>query len=291
MTSLARQLEKLAIPGQPSYKQLSTKKSIPSLLFQPDDIADISIDTIFSLSLNGLEELVSIDPSFVEFEDSLFSESCKDFERMVQTKDVLESVDEKVGRFLRLLSPYFLLKPAHKCLEWLIRVFRVNVYNVDLLMECVLPYYQTCLFARVVQLLPLNPTSRWHWLHPIKKTGSPLSKLTLTQHCLIDLSFLVFVCEAVPASLRACQHSLSSSSCPVLSLYTSTVLGVLEMASPVTEELVVRLIPYIDEGLKWKSLEYRASTYMVVSQLAALVQMEDKLVVYMVERVSKVSEE
>ena len=189
MTSLARQLEKLAIPGQPSHKQLSSKKDLPSFLFQPDEVADISIDTIFSLALNGLEKLVSIDSSFVDFEDSLFSESCKGFERTIQTRDVLENVDEQVGCFLRLMSPYFLLKPAQKCLEWLIRVFRVNVYNVDVLMECVLPYYQTRLFARVVQLLPLRGLSRWHWLYPVKKTGSPLSKLTLTQHCLTDLSF------------------------------------------------------------------------------------------------------
>ena len=99
----------------------------------------------------------------------------------------------------------------------------------------------------------------------------------------------MFVCESVPASLRVGHHSLTSSSRPVLSLYTSMVLDVLAMANPVTEELMVRLVPYMEEGLKWKSLEYKASTYMVVSQLAALVHMEDKLVVYLVERVSKVS--
>lgn len=290
MTFLAKQLEKLAIPGQLSHKQLSSRKNLPSFLFQPEDVADISTDTIFSLALNGLEELVSMDPSFAEFEDSLFCESCKGFERLMQAKEVLNDVDDKVGRFLRLLSPYFLLKPAHKCLEWLIRVFRVNSYNVDVLMECVLPYYQTRLFARMVQLLPLkdHALSRWQWLLPVKKTGSPLSKLTFTQHCLTDLSFLVFVCECVPASLSVFQRSPVGSSRPVLSLYTSTVLEVLETASPVTEDLVVRLMPFVDKGLKWKSLEYRASTYMVVSQLAVLVDMEDKLVVSIVELVSKV---
>lgn len=288
MTSLAKQLEKLAIPGQPSYKHLSSKRNIPSFLFQPDEVANISIDTIFSLALNGLEELVSRDPTFVEFEDSLFSERCKGFERTMQTKEVLADVDKKVGSFLRLLSPYFLLKAAHKCLEWLIRVYRVNSFNVDVLMECVLPFYQTRLFARVVQLLPIKSLPRWRWLHPVKNTGSPLSKLTLTQHCLTDLSFLVFVCECVPASLNACRHSSSSSSHYVISLYTSTVLDVLEMANPVTEDLVVRLMPYVNKGLKMKSLEYRASTYMVLSQLAVLVDMDDKLVVTIVELVCKV---
>ena len=288
MTSLAKQLEKLAIPGHPKHKQLNSKKNVPSLLYQPEDAADISTDTIFALGLNGFEQLVSMDTSFAEFESSLFCESCRVFERSMQTKQVLETVDERVGCFLRLLSPYFLLRPAQKCLEWLIRVFRVNTYNVDVLMECVLPYYQTRLFARVVQLIPLKTLPRWNWLYPVKKTGSPLSKLTLAQHCLTDLSFLVFVCESVPASLGVCQHSSATPSNLVLSLYTTTALDVLEMANPVTDELVMRLIPFICKGLSWNNMEYRASSYIVVSQLAVLVNMDDRLVVDILELVVKV---
>ena len=291
MTSLANQLQKLAIPGQPSFQQLTAKKRTPSFLFQPEEVGDITIDTIFSLGQNGLEELISMDPSFVEFENHLFSDSCKGFERTMQTKEVLEDVDKKLGTFLRLLSPYFMLKPAHKCLEWLVRVFRVHCHNVDALMECVLPYYQTLLFVRVVQLIPLkdHALSKWVWLQPVKRSGSRLSKLTLTQHCLSDLSFFVFVCKCVPASLKAClRSSASNASRPSISLYTSTVLDVLETASPVTEDLVMRLMPYVKKGLKSENSEYKASTYMIVSQLAVVVDMEDVLVANLVELVCKV---
>lgn len=288
MTSLAKQLQKLAIPGQPSLRQVASKKR-PSLLFDAKEAADIDVDTIFSLGTNGLEELISIDRSFSEFERSLFHESCKDFERTVQMKDVLEDVDEKISSFLRRLSPYFLLKPAQKCLEWLIRVFRINSFNVDAIMECVLPYYETKLFARVVQLLPLkDPSSTWHWLRPIQKAGSPLSKLTLVQHCVSVQSFLIFVCEMVHRSLKVHKHSSASAPRVVVAFYTSTILEVLETASPVSEDLVSRLLPYIIKGLRSSNVDYRAASFMVTSQLSSVAKLQERLHCSLIETVCKV---
>ena len=70
--------------------------------------------------LNGLEELETINPVFHEFIGSLFGDSALTFERSVQTKEINEKLDAKVRRFLIHLSPYCLLKPAQKALEWLI---------------------------------------------------------------------------------------------------------------------------------------------------------------------------
>ena len=288
MTSLAKQLQKLALPGQPSLRQVASKKK-PSLLFDAKEAADIDVDTIFSLGTNGLEELISIDQSFSEFERSLFNASCKDFERTVQTNEVLEDVDEKISSFLRKLSPYFLLKPAQKCLEWLIRVFRINSFNVDAIMECVLPYYETKLFARVVQLLPLkDPSSTWHWLRPIQKAGSPLSNLTLVQHCISVQPFLIFVCEMVHRSLKVHKHSSASAPRIVLAFYASTILKVLETALPISEDLVSRLLPYIIKGLKSSSMDYRAASYMVTSQLSSVAKLKEQLYCSLIETVCKV---
>ena len=288
MTSLAKQLQKLAIPGQPSLRHVTSKKK-PSLLFDPKEAADIDIDTIFSLGVNGLEELISIDRSFTDFETSLFQESCKDFERTVQMKDVLEDLDEAIASFLRRLSPYFLLKPAQKCLEWLIRAFRVTSFNVDAVMECILPYYETKLFARVVQLLPLkDPLSTWHWLRPIQRAGSPLSKLTLVQHCISVQPFLVFVCEMVPRSLKVHKRSPASSSRTVVAFYVSTVSAVLETETSISEELVLRLLPFILKGLKSSNVEYRAASYMVTSQLSCKAKLLEQLYCSLVETICKV---
>lgn len=69
---------------------------------------------------NGLEELLGIEPAFVEFMDTLFSSASMDLQRSVQSKEVNKKLDKDIDLFLTRLSPYFLLKPALKCIEWLI---------------------------------------------------------------------------------------------------------------------------------------------------------------------------
>lgn len=288
MTSLARQLERLAIPGQPSLKQLVSKKRA-SLLFDRKEAADIDIDTFYSLGCNGLEELISIDPTFAQFEDTLFQESCKEFERSVQTPDVLVELDKNLSVFLRRVSPYFLLKPAQKCLEWLIQAYRVNSYNVNDVMECILPFYETKLFARVVQLLPLkSSSSEWHWLRPLQRAGSPLSRLALVQHCISVPAFLVFICEMVSKSIAANKHSPPGSLRSVLALYCTTVVLVLNSELGTSEEIIGRLLPYVLKGLKSRVVDYRAASYMIVGQLASKTALEERVATSLIETATKV---
>lgn len=69
---------------------------------------------------------MGIEPSFQEFQDSLFSRASLTLERSVQSKEVNQKLDEDISLFLCRLSPYFLLKPAHKCLEWLLHRYDVK---------------------------------------------------------------------------------------------------------------------------------------------------------------------
>lgn len=69
---------------------------------------------------NGFEELCLLDSGFEEFERVLFSDTSLTFERSIQTKEVNDSLNQTIRRFLIRLSPYFLLSPAHKALEWLV---------------------------------------------------------------------------------------------------------------------------------------------------------------------------
>ncbi|ESP03634.1 hypothetical protein LOTGIDRAFT_180093 [Lottia gigantea] len=118
MSSLAQQLQRLAVP-QTANLAIHDKER-KSLLFDPKEAANFDKETFFSIGINGLEELSSINPVFREFEKSLFNENAQNFQRAVQTKEVNEKLDETITEFLLHLSPYFLLKPAQKALEWLI---------------------------------------------------------------------------------------------------------------------------------------------------------------------------
>lgn len=291
MTSLAKQLQKLAIPGQPSLARLASTRARASLLFDARQAADIDLDTVFSLGRNGLEELIGLDASFASYEASLFRESCKDFERTVQTRDTLERLDETISRFLWKLSPYFLLKPAQKCLEWLVRAFGVHTHNTDALLECALPYHETRLFARLLQLLPLRgDRSRWHWLLAAQRAGAPLSRLTLVRRCAGDPTLLDFVGGMVRHLSSAAEGSERAGVAlrTVTAFYASTVVAVLETA-PVTEELVSSLLPHLVDGLKSSgNLDRRAASYVIVGQLVSKATLEPRLSTSLIESISKV---
>lgn len=44
--------------------------------------------------------------------------------------------------------------------------FHIHLYNVDSLLACILPYHDTNIFVRVLQLLKIqDATNKWNWLH------------------------------------------------------------------------------------------------------------------------------
>ncbi|XP_019507348.1 PREDICTED: HEAT repeat-containing protein 1 [Hipposideros armiger] len=279
MTSLAQQLQRLALPQ--SDPSLLSRDEVASLLFDPKEAATVDRDTAFAIGCTGLEELLGIDPSFEQFEAPLFSQLAKTLERSVQTKAVNKQLDENISQFLIHLSPYFLLKPAQKCLEWLIRRFHIHLYNQDSLIACVLPYHETRIFVRVIQLLKINNSKhKWFWLLPVKQSGVPLAKGTLITHCYKDLGFMDFICSLVTKSVKVlAEYPGSSAQLRVLlTFYASTIVSALVTAEDISDNIVAKLFPYIQKGLKSSLPDYRAATYMIICQISVKVTMEDTFV-------------
>ncbi|KAK2531529.1 Heatr1 [Columba guinea] len=288
MTSLAEQLKRLALPQtDPSLLQRS---EAASLLFSCREAAAIDRDTFFAIGCTGLEELMAIDPSFEVFQSSLFSSTSKGLERSVQSKAVNQQLDENISLFLIHLSPYFMLKPAQKCLEWLIHRFHIHLYNQDSLIGCVLPYHETKLFVRVIQLLDIkSPTHKWHWMDPIRKPGVPLARGTVITHCYKDLNFMDFICRLVAKSVKVfSEYPGNSAQLRVLLVfYASTIVSALGAAEKITNSIVSMLLPYIQKGLKSSIQDYRAATYMIISQMAVKVTVETSLVHSLMLQISK----
>nr|XP_025964728.1 HEAT repeat-containing protein 1 [Dromaius novaehollandiae] len=288
MTSLAEQLKRLALPqNDPS---LLSRAEAASLLFDCKEAATIDRDTFFAIGCTGLEELMGIDPSFEVFQSSLFSSMSKGLERSVQTKAVNQQLNQNISLFLIHLSPYFMLKPAQKCLEWLIHRFHIHLYNQDSLIGCVLPYHETKLFVRVIQLLNIkNPTHKWHWLDPIRKPGVPLARGTLITHCYKDLDFMDFICRLVAKSVKVfSEYSGNSAQLRVLlAFYASTIVSALGAIEKITDTIVSMLLPYIQKGLKSSVQDYRAATYMIICQITVKVTVETSLVHSLMLQISK----
>ncbi|XP_076844012.1 HEAT repeat-containing protein 1 [Brachyhypopomus gauderio] len=281
MTSLAHQLKRLALPQ--NDPNLLSRREVASVLFEPKDAASMDRSTFYALGCTGLEELLGIEPAFAEFQETLFSQASLSLERSVQDKAVNKQLDRGITLFLTRLSPYFLLKPALKCLEWLVHRFHIHLYNQDSLVACVLPYHETKMFVRVIQLLKIeDPTHRWHWLHGLQKPGVPLARSTLLTHCYKDLSFMDFICTLVTKSVKAYSGAVHDGQCAqlrvVFSFYAAAIVPALEATEKVTDSIIAKLLPYVQLGLKSELVDYKAATYMIVAQLAVQVVMQTGLV-------------
>uniref|UniRef100_A0A7N8YDN3 HEAT repeat-containing protein 1 n=1 Tax=Mastacembelus armatus TaxID=205130 RepID=A0A7N8YDN3_9TELE len=286
MTSLAHQLKRLALPQ--NDPNLLTRREVASLLFDPKDAASMDRSTFYALGCTGLEELLGIEPAFLEFQDTLFSRASLTLERSVQSKEVNEKLDSGISLFLTRLCPYFLLRPAHKCIEWLVHRFHIQLYNADSLLACTLPYHDTNIFVRVLQLLRIkDPTSRWNWLQCLQKPGVPLSRGALITHCYTDLSFMDFICTTVTRSIQVGCSGSGSQLRVIFSFYASTIVPALDAVDKVSDTIVSKLLPYVQRGLKSSLIDYKAATYMIVCQLAVKVVMEASLVDSLAVHISK----
>lgn len=290
MTSLALQLNRLALP--PSDPNVLNRQEVASLLFTSKEAASIDRRTFYALGCNGLEELIGIEPAFEEFQDTLFSLASLGLERGVQSKDINQKLNRDIDLFLIRLSPFILLKPALKCLEWLIHRFHIHTYNEESLVGCVLPYYETKVFTRVIQLLNIKePTNNWNWLHRLQIPGVPLARGVLLIRCCKDLGFMEFVCDLVTKAIMAYSNSIRCGSTAQLrvlfSFYASTIVSALDVAENITDPMMAKLLPHVQLGLKSSIVDHKAATYMIVSHLATKVVMENTLVDSLATQIGK----
>lgn len=262
-TSLAEQLQKLSGPQTSIYKEDKTKAS---LLFDPKEAASKDRDTFYEIGLSGLKELIALYEGFRVYEDALFSVSSKDFERAVQSKEVNQNLDQTIEKFLLQLSPYFLLQSAHKALEWLVNRYHIHQYNQDAIIALILPYHETKIFVRFVQLLHLK-NSRWDWLKPIQKHGIPLTKQVLHNQCVSNTSTLQFVAMntlkyVTEFGERATQLNT------VFAFFCSTAIGTINTTQYVNEAMISALLPTITKGFESPIVDFRSSVYVILGYLS-----------------------
>jgi U3 small nucleolar RNA-associated protein 10 len=184
-SSLAAQLRVLSGAGRESSTRFVA--SHPSFLFDARAAADTDSETIYDIGLSGLAELKAVDDRFAGFEETLFKSvpgGARALDRKAQTAGQNEQLDASVALLFRVLSPYFVQTAAHKVIEYLVRRYAVQEHNVDSILECILPYHESPLFARFLQLLNLGSTPRWEFLRTAQKNNSVLSRATLIQRCI-----------------------------------------------------------------------------------------------------------
>lgn len=281
-TSLAQQLKKLAVPESTAFKE---DKKKASLLFDPKVAASLDRETFFEIGLSGFAELKKINPSFAVFENSLFNISSKDFERSVQTKDANNRLDKTIRSFLMKLSPYFLLQPAHKALEWLINRFQIHKYNKEDIFVLILPYHETKIFIRFLQIIRLgSSTDTWNWLQPLQKPGIPLAKPILYKKCISDVGVLKFICDMTFKIVEEFGENAEVLT-TLYAFYCSTIVGALEYSNVVSEPFLSVILPGLLECLSSPIADLKSAGYIIVGQLVTKTQLKKKLINHLVNKI------
>ena len=101
----------------------------------------------------------------------------------------------EIRRYLRLLSGYFTEKCAISTLEYLVRRFKIHVYDVDDFIACALPWHSTAEFVKCAQTCQLEDSKHFKWLSGVKETGAAPPRDALAVRCSKDKAFFSFCAE------------------------------------------------------------------------------------------------
>lgn len=124
MSSLSQQLHSIASLDAARLTSRTGAPTSKSYLFPPAEAARQSLDDVYQIGLQGLNELSTVDPEMLEFEDELFSERAKRLDRMMLTREENGRLDVSLRRCLRRLGKWIGVMAGGRCIEWLVRRFR-----------------------------------------------------------------------------------------------------------------------------------------------------------------------
>ncbi|KAM8716313.1 hypothetical protein ACLKA7_003231 [Drosophila subpalustris] len=283
-TSLAQQLQKLAAPQTSGV--LADARSRASILFDPKEAATKDRRAIYEIGVSGLQELTAFNPTFKEFQLTLFDEATLTLERAVEDAEVNMLLDASITKFLRLLSPYFMLRPAHMCFEWLLRRFQVHEYNREQVMALIMPYHETNTFVQVLQTMRLRQSDEdWFWLRRLQRPGVPLSKTAIVNRAASEPSFLSFICRSTHRAVKELgprAHQLQAQ----LNFYATVVVGALQAAKPLQDWHITTILESLIRGLASDTVDFVAAAYVIVAQLVSRTQLKEQVCNVMLERVA-----
>ncbi|KAJ3091113.1 HEAT repeat-containing protein 1 [Quaeritorhiza haematococci] len=276
-TALESQLRQIAVAGTQSQA-----KAKASLLFSKYEANDLDKDSLFAIGRNGLAELIERDQRFEGFEATLFSESVKNIDVTLQTKQDKARLDQSIALFLRQLSPYALETSAFKVLEWLLRRFRAYQFNVHDMVACMLPYHETTQFVQVVSLLVLKDDSHWGFLKSVQKSKIPLDRATLVERFNADPALMNVMCEMVLATVEA-----NITNKPLWTFFTCTVAHYISATSEPNEDAIRVLLACVLKALSIQlHPELQAAMYMLLGQLCSSAQLQPEVIADILDKIT-----
>ena len=174
-SDLQKQLNLLKV-NQKNEMKLPSKNADFSLLFDFRNSKKIDIDTYFELGYMGLVELSKTEDKLLGYIANIFSPLAKYYNREMKTENEIKDTDENVENLIKLINPYFENQSCHKIMEFLIKIYQVNIYNSKVLLLCFLPYHQSKVFVKMLQNINLDAIKNFSFLSASAKKGTIIIK-------------------------------------------------------------------------------------------------------------------
>ncbi|KAH8084910.1 armadillo-type protein [Cristinia sonorae] len=204
-TSLAQQLAQNASLNTSLLVDRTKRKPAQSYLFAGREADQHDLDSIYALAVNAFMQLSALEPSLRSYEARLFSETAKATDRTLQPAALNAELDTAIEGFLPLLGQFLMEVPTGKVIEWLVRRFRINEFNVNAVLALFMPYHESPHFMKMLSILHISESSRFAPLLPYKSTTTNLSRTALVgimvSHA--NAEFARFIAGLLPAALQS----------------------------------------------------------------------------------------
>ncbi|KAJ6235891.1 heat repeat-containing protein [Anaeramoeba flamelloides] len=243
MTDLSRQLSEIRkkrrhIPSMVGHSYQT------SLIFKPKEALEITNETLQRMALKGLNSLIQQDVRLSRRQGSLLDRSRVDFDRLSLTENENEKLNEELKKFVPLLSPYFMDSNAHYIIEYFIRIYKIHLYNPDLMVKMGLPFHSTSLFTRLLQVLNLNGT-KWYFLGSVKRSGHNLTRSTIAATSLRNVWLIREICDLMKK--RNEKNLLFTT---LISFYTALMIDICDRVNQesnkqLQDEVINLILPYL----------------------------------------------
>ncbi|KAI9454082.1 hypothetical protein F5148DRAFT_1378333 [Russula earlei] len=213
-SSLATQLAQSASLNAALLVDRARRKPTQSYLFTGREADKHDLESIHALAWNAFVQYSRWNPAIQKYESILFSDAAKGLDRTLLPPSEAKELDGNISSFLRLLGKDLMEMPTGRILEWLVRRFRINEFNVEDVLSLFLPYHDSPHFAKMVTILHVKPDTPWGFVNAYKSAAKSLPRTALVMEMLrnvavaraktLDDASLVFL---LPAMLEPLQES------------------------------------------------------------------------------------
>ena len=290
--------QQLAAISAKSTDQLNLKaqkqRHAKSLLFEPREAASQSFDTLFQICGEGFDDLCALDGRYRGFATNLFAPSSVEVERETLNKKENDDLNKIVDQFMGLICGRLLLRPALKCVEWLIRRWKALEHNVETLLLAFLPYHGHDVFPTLMSILPAQLPPTFGFLRPYVAALQSPPRHAVVAAAVSNPVFTIQLSGFVLNSAKRRHHSsaLIGFWASVTAQAVNGMLDAAQSGRPAVraqkiEDVLLRVLPVLQDALSVKDVaELYMASCMIMTILATKAHLDDRVLDAMMEAVS-----